>query len=96
MMISAKTPTAAKIAPMMIFVGFVSLVVGAGGVDGVVDVRKVNWPTKDHQHALLTIGRVAAHSIDVKANPCIDYTDRVRFIRKVTQMKELLPEGLGP
>lgn len=52
-MISAKTPTAAKIAPMMIFVGFVSLVVDVGGVDGVevCDVRKVNWPTRGHQHA---------------------------------------------
>lgn len=95
-MISAKTPTAAKIAPMMIFVGLVSLAVDIGGVDGVVDVRKVNWPTKSHQHAVSTIGRVATHSIDVKSSPCIDYTDRVRFIRKVTQMKELLPEGLGP
>jgi hypothetical protein len=45
MMISAKTPTAAKIAPMMIFVGFVSLGVDIGGVDGVVDVRKVKVST---------------------------------------------------
>ena len=52
--ISAKTPIAAKIAPMMIFVGFVSLVVDVGGVDGadgVCDVRKVNWPTRGHQYA---------------------------------------------
>ena len=56
MMISAKTPTAAKIAPMMIFVGFVSLAVDVGGV---VDVRKVNWPMKGDQHAVITIGRVA-------------------------------------
>jgi hypothetical protein len=39
MIISAKTPTAANIAPMMIFVEFVSLVVDAGAAGG---VRKVN------------------------------------------------------
>jgi hypothetical protein len=51
MMISANTPTAAKIAPMMIPVEFVPPFVDAGGVSGVGDVRKVNWPTEARQHA---------------------------------------------
>ena len=51
MIINAKTPTAAKIAPMIIFVGFVSLDVDVGGLDGVGGVRKVNWATKGRQHA---------------------------------------------
>jgi len=45
MMIRAKTPIAANIAPMMILVEFGSLVVAFGGV------VKVNWPTRAHQHA---------------------------------------------
>ena len=50
MRISANTPTAANIAPMMIFLGFVSLVVDVGGVGGVGGLRKVNWPTEGHEH----------------------------------------------
>jgi len=49
MTISAKTPIAANIAPMMILVEFISLVGVVGGVVG--RARKVNWLTEAHQHA---------------------------------------------
>jgi len=52
-MISAKTPTAAKIAPMMVLVGFVSLVVDAGAAGGVGEVRKVNLRPEARQHACI-------------------------------------------
>lgn len=46
-MMSAKAPTAAKIAPMMMLLEFISLVLDAAGV---WDVRKVNWSTETRQH----------------------------------------------
>lgn len=86
----AKTPIAANTAARTTVLVSIPLDAAFG-----VEI-KVNWGMGRHQQGVSTTGRVATHSINIKAGSSIDYTDRVKAVRETLHTNNGLTEELGP